>query len=63
MPPWNLNSRMMIVTSGMAIFHQVMTLLTRANSRMARKFTATKTAIRTMVSTKPMPVTFPVSEL
>ena len=43
--------------TGIATFHQVSTLLTRAKTRMARKFTATKTAIRMMVKMKPVPVT------
>ena len=58
LPPWNLNSSTMMVRTGTATFHQVMTLLTRAKMRMARKLTATKTAISTIVSTKPTPVTF-----
>ena len=55
-------SSTMMARTGIATFHHVMTLLTRAKMRMARKLTATKTAIRTMVSTKPTPVTFLVSE-
>ena len=48
----------MMARTGTATFHHVMTLLTRAKMRMARKLTATKIAISTMVSTKPAPVTF-----
>ena len=55
---WNAST--MMVRTGIATFHQVMTLLTRANIRMARKLTATKIAIRMMVSMKPTPVTLPV---
>ena len=58
LPPWNWNSSTMMARTGTATFHHVMTLLTRAKMRMARKLTATKTAISTMVSTKPAPVTF-----
>ena len=42
------------------IIHQVMALITRVKIRMARKLTATKIAISTIVSAKPTPVTFPV---
>ena len=48
--------------TGTATFHHVMTLLTRAKMRMAKKLTATKIAISTMVSAKPAPVTFFVVE-
>ena len=57
LPGWNLKASTMMVKTGTATFHHVMTLLTRAKMRMARKLTATKTAISTMVSTKPTPVT------
>ena len=58
LPGWNLNSSTMMARTGTATFHHVMTLLTRAKMRMARKLTATKTAISTMVSMKPVVVTF-----
>jgi len=60
---WNLNSSTMMARTGIATFHHVMTLLTRAKMRMARKLTATKTAIRMMVSMKPVVVTFFVTGL
>ena len=63
LPLCNLISSTMMVRTGTATFHHVMTLLTRAKMRMARKLTATKIAISTMVSTKPAPVTFLVVEL
>ena len=44
----------------MATFHQVIALFTRAKTRMARKLTAVKIAISTMVSAKPRPVMLPV---
>jgi hypothetical protein len=53
----------MMATIGTATFHQVRVLFTRAKMRMARKLTATKTAISTMVSANPAPVTFFVVEL
>ncbi len=46
LPGWNLNSSTMMVRTGIATFHQVTTMLTRLNIRMARKLTAVKTAIR-----------------
>ena len=55
-------SSTMMVRTGIATFHHVMMLLTRAKMRMARKLTATKIAISTMVSTKPTPVTLPFLE-
>ena len=55
-------SSTMMASTGTATFHQVMTLLTRAKMRMARKLTATKIAIRMIVRMKPTPVTFFVSE-
>ena len=63
LPPWNWNSSTMMASTGTATFHHVRALLTRAKMRMARKLTATKTAISTMVSAKPAPVTFFVVEL
>ena len=55
-------SSTMMASTGIATFHHVMTLLTRAKMRMARKLTATKTAISTIVRMKPAPVTFFVVE-
>ena len=63
LPPWNLNSSTMMASTGTAIFHQVSALLTLEKIRMARKLTATKMAISTMVTTKPHPVTLLVLEL
>ena len=60
LPAWNLKKKMMMVRTGMATFHQVMALLTRANSRTARKLIAVKTAIRMTVQKKPQPVVTPV---
>ena len=57
LPLCQWNSSTMMARTGTATFHHVMTLLTRAKMRMARKLTATKIAISTMVSTKPTPVT------
>jgi hypothetical protein len=56
LPGWNLNASTMMARTGTATFHHVITLLTRAKMRMARKLTATKTAIRMMVTTRPAPV-------
>ena len=47
----------MMASTGTATFHHVITLLTRAKMRMARKLTATKTAISTIITTKPALVT------
>ena len=47
-----------MVRTGIATFHHVMVLLTREKMRMARKLTATKIAISTMVRMNPVPVTF-----
>ncbi len=63
LPPWNLNSSTTMARIGIATFHHVTVLLTRANQRMLRKLTAVKIAISTMVSAKPAPVTFPVFAL
>ena len=60
LPPWNLNSRTMIASTGMATFHHVITLFTRANIRIAKKFTAVKAAMRTIVIANPRPVTLRV---
>ncbi len=62
LPPWNLNSKTMMARTGIATFHTVTALLTRANSRMARKLTAVKKAISAMVTQNPAPVTFPAFE-
>ena len=40
--PWNLVNKMMMVRTGIATFHHVMTLLTWANSRTARKLIAVR---------------------
>jgi len=61
--PLNLNSRTMIAMTGIATFHQVMTMLTRLNIRIARKLTAVKTAIRPTVTHRPAPVIFIVCAL
>ncbi len=50
---------MKIVASGTAIFHQVAALLVWASTRTPRKLTATKTAIRTTATTKPLVVKVP----
>ena len=63
LPGWNLKKKMMMVRIGMATFHQVMVLLTRANSRTARKLNAVNTAIRMTVQKKPQPVVTPVFPL
>ena len=42
LPAWKWKNRMMMVRTGMATFHHVMALLTRANSRTARKLIAVK---------------------
>ena len=52
-----------MVATGIATFHQVMPAFTFVNSRMARKLIAVKIAIRTIVNTKPVPVTLPVLAL
>ena len=59
LPPWNLNSSTMMVSTGMATFHQVMPALTLLKMRMARKFSAVKMIRRTTVIAKPSPVTLP----
>ena len=59
LPEWNLKNRMMMVRTGIATFHQVMVLLTRANSRTPRKLIAVKMAIRTIVAMKPVVVMWP----
>src|SRR5258708_32909040 len=59
LPPWNLNSSTMMASTGMATFHHVMTLLTLANRRMARKLTAVKAANREMGKEKTGPGTVP----
>ena len=56
LPAWKWKNRMMMVRTGMATFHHVMALLTRANSRTARKLIAVKMAIRMTVQKKPQPV-------
>ncbi len=48
-----------MVRTGIATFHQVMVLLTRANSRTPRKLTAVKMAISTIVAMKPVVVMWP----
>ena len=48
-----------MVSSGMATFHHVMVLLTRANSRTARKLIPVKMAIRRIVHRKPLVVETP----
>jgi hypothetical protein len=53
----------MMARTGIATFHHVIVLLTRAKARMARKLTATKTAISTMVNMNPVPVTLCVFAL
>src|SRR5580693_9585914 len=58
----NLNARMMMARTGIATFHHVMAELTRLNSLTARKLMAVNSAIRTIVITKPIPVTLPVVE-
>src|SRR5579875_570178 len=57
--PWNLKSKTMIARTGIATFHHVIASFTRVKTRMARKFTAVKIAIRAIVSRKPAPVTTP----
>ncbi len=59
----NWNSSTMMVSTGMATFHQVMPALTLENRRMARKLIAVKTASRTTVIAKPSPVTLLVFAL
>ena len=63
LPPWNLVNKMMMVRTGIATFHHVMTLLTWANSRTARKLIAVKVAISRIVHRKPLVVETPFSEL
>ena len=53
----------MMVRTGIAIFHQVMPLLTLLNSRMPRKLIAVKLAMSRMLSQVPRAVTLPVSAL
>ncbi len=60
LPPWNLNSSTMIVSTGMAIFHHMIVLFVCASSRMPRKFSAVKMTIKMMHITKPVLVTLPV---
>ena len=59
LPLWKLKNKMMMVRTGMATFHHVIALLTRANSRTARKLIAVKTAIRMIVMMKPVVVMWP----
>ena len=49
--------------TGTATFHHVMTLLTLAKMRMARKLIAVNTAISTTVTTSPAPVILSFSAL
>ena len=60
---WNLKNKMMMVSTGMATFHQVMPAFTLENRRIARKLTAVKMAIRTIVAMNPVVVTFPLTGL
>src|SRR5215831_11771867 len=60
---WNLNSSTMMARTGIATFHQVTTMLTRLNNRIARKLTAVKTAIRPTVTHRPAPVILSVCAL
>ncbi len=46
----------MMASTGIATFHQVTRLLTLVNTRIARKLTAVKSAISTMVTTNPVAV-------
>ena len=58
--PRNWPSSTMMASTGTATFHHVITLLTRAKMRMARKLTATNAAISTIARTKPLLVTLRV---
>ncbi len=61
--PRNWVSSAMMAITGIATFHHVTALLTRANRRMARKLTTVKSAIRRMEIRMPYPVVTPVSAL
>src|SRR5215467_13377190 len=58
--PWNWVNRMMMASTGIATFHQVIPALILLKSRMAKKFSPVKSAIKMMLHTKPLPVTSPL---
>jgi hypothetical protein len=61
LPGSNSNMSTMMARIGTATFHHVMTLLTLAKMRMARKLTAVNTAISPTVTTSPVLVILSVS--
>ncbi len=58
----NLVNSTMMASTGIATFHHVMPELILLNSRIAKKLSAVKIAISTIVIPKPSPVTLPVVE-